>query len=221
MLGLVWFSDPGVVNFDQGVVDRYRAYMSSKNAQQLPLEAMGEDGDMEESVDDIPGECEMMSYMDQGSICSQCHVWRPLLAHHCSICQRCVRQFDHHCGVFGRCIAERNHRWFVIIIGCCSWSATVQAGSLYHLAHEGIPSQHQIRFWILIVSFCYLALGSLVAMLAQCHTMGLASTAYSRRLKRSQAKRSLREYFKNLFLAFVDPSHKHVAMSSKKAAKSS
>lgn len=27
--------------------------------------------------------------------------------HHCSICQRCVINFDHHCSVFGRCIAGR------------------------------------------------------------------------------------------------------------------
>merc|ERR1719204_1116168 len=39
------------------------------------------------------------------SFCSRCLVWRPKDAHHCSICQRCVCEFDHHCGVFGRCIA--------------------------------------------------------------------------------------------------------------------
>ena len=32
------------------------------------------------------------------------------MTHHCSICQRCVVDFDHHCGVFGRCIAGKGWR---------------------------------------------------------------------------------------------------------------
>ena len=38
--------------------------------------------------------------------CVRCLLWRPATdAHHCSICQRCVANFDHHCDVLGRCIA--------------------------------------------------------------------------------------------------------------------
>jgi len=38
--------------------------------------------------------------------CVRCLLWRPASnAHHCSICQRCVVDFDHHCDVLGRCIA--------------------------------------------------------------------------------------------------------------------
>lgn len=38
-------------------------------------------------------------------------------AHHCSLCQRCVRGFDHHCGVLGRCIAAANMPYFVVLVG--------------------------------------------------------------------------------------------------------
>mmetsp|Transcript_4313 Transcript_4313/g.11367 ORF Transcript_4313/g.11367 Transcript_4313/m.11367 type:complete len:148 (+) Transcript_4313:64-507(+) len=55
--------------------------------------------------------------------CVRCLVWRGTKAdncHHCSICQRCVRNFDHHCGVFGRCIAGEGYRgnmgYFKVII---------------------------------------------------------------------------------------------------------
>jgi len=61
--------------------------------------------------------------------CVRCLLWRPKVKyHHCSVCQRCVGDFDHHCGVFGRCIAGKgigpcgtgNMKYFVgmVIAGC-------------------------------------------------------------------------------------------------------
>lgn len=58
-----------------------------------------------------------------GTYCVRCLIWRTTAdkAHHCSTCQRCVRNFDHHCGVFGRCIAGTgfggNMGYFKVIIG--------------------------------------------------------------------------------------------------------
>lgn len=56
-------------------------------------------------------------YQDGQVFCVRCCIWRPDPVsyrqdntHHCSICQRCVRDFDHHCGVFGRCIAGEGMR---------------------------------------------------------------------------------------------------------------
>lgn len=45
--------------------------------------------------------------------CFTCGIFRPLDAHHCSLCGHCVGHFDHHCGAVGNCIGARNHRYFL------------------------------------------------------------------------------------------------------------
>jgi hypothetical protein len=54
----------------------------------------------------------MQNVRENGAtFCVRCLIWRPdETVHHCSTCQRCVRDFDHHCGVFGRCIAGQSMR---------------------------------------------------------------------------------------------------------------
>ena len=51
--------------------------------------------------------------------CQQCRIWRPPRCHHCSVCRRCVLQFDHHCVWVNQCIGYNNYRHFVGLLLCC------------------------------------------------------------------------------------------------------
>ncbi|KAM8899026.1 palmitoyltransferase ZDHHC3 isoform 2-T2 [Spinachia spinachia] len=47
------------------------------------------------------------------TVCSRCETYRPPRAHHCRVCQRCVRRMDHHCPWINNCVGELNQKYFI------------------------------------------------------------------------------------------------------------
>ncbi|XP_059409640.1 zf-DHHC domain-containing protein isoform X2 [Carassius carassius] len=51
---------------------------------------------------------------DRGwTVCSRCETYRPPRAHHCRVCQRCIRRMDHHCPWINNCVGELNQKYFI------------------------------------------------------------------------------------------------------------
>ncbi|XP_056648716.1 palmitoyltransferase ZDHHC3 isoform X2 [Diorhabda sublineata] len=88
--------------------------------------------------------CEFVNW----TVCARCETYRPPRAHHCRICQRCIRRMDHHCPWINNCVGERNQKYFIqflIYVGTLSVYAITLLGISWVNGCEGcsddIPSK--------------------------------------------------------------------------------
>ncbi|RXN06426.1 palmitoyltransferase ZDHHC3-like protein [Labeo rohita] len=81
------FSDPGMVPLPETAID-----FSDLRSQSNRLNDRGCEG---------------------WTVCSRCETYRPPRAHHCRVCQRCIRRMDHHCPWINNCVGELNQKYFI------------------------------------------------------------------------------------------------------------
>lgn len=113
----------------------------------------------------LDGQLQNIEDDEHGTYCVRCLVWRPppvmsggfpfsvrrqKQAHHCSVCNRCVGEFDHHCGVLGRCIAGsgcRGNMVYFIGLICVGWlgGMTTFAASAMGETRPALPGQPASR----------------------------------------------------------------------------
>jgi len=70
------------------------------------------DADLEEAVAHGANVHSMKSFQ----FCERCFQYRPLRAHHCRQCKKCVLKMDHHCVFINNCVGHDNHKSFILFV---------------------------------------------------------------------------------------------------------
>lgn len=86
------------------------------------------------------------------SMCGQCQTFKPLMSHHCRICNRCVSKMDHHCPWMNNCVGAANLSKFHIIFQLLRYKKNSLVSSLIMFLSlvccKNIRSEHFFLFLI-------------------------------------------------------------------------
>ncbi|XP_029834311.1 palmitoyltransferase ZDHHC3 [Ixodes scapularis] len=154
--------------------------------------------------------------------CPKCSCLKPERAHHCSVCQRCIRKMDHHCPWVNNCIGENNQKFFVLftlyiaIISSHSFFLAVNhfvgcINSEWKKCSGGSPAVTVILLILLIFEALLFAIFTLVMFASQVQAIWNDETGIEQ-LKKEVARwqkrspwRSMRSVFGRFSLSWFSP----------------
>mmetsp|Transcript_4912 Transcript_4912/g.16196 ORF Transcript_4912/g.16196 Transcript_4912/m.16196 type:complete len:348 (-) Transcript_4912:49-1092(-) len=137
-------------------------------------------------------------------ICPKCKLTKPMRAHHCTICNRCVLKMDHHCPWMNNCVGAGNYRHFCLfmfflaqscgfVVAVCFLAFDDEGTGLEPDEQSCIVASFLISFSILI-SLCFL--GGFHAYLAVSNqtTIEFYGNIHHRRMARKNNQRWVNPY---------------------------
>lgn len=154
--------------------------------------------------------------------CPKCSCLKPERAHHCSVCQRCIRKMDHHCPWVNNCIGENNQKFFVLftlyiaVISCHAFFLAVNhfvgcINSEWSRCSAGSPAVTVILLILLIFEALLFAIFTLVMFASQLQAIWNDETGIEQ-LKKEVARwqkrspwRSMRAVFGRFSLSWFSP----------------
>ncbi len=79
--------------------------------------------------------------------CRKCQNVKPPVAHHCSVCKRCVLKMDHHCPWMNNCVGLKNYRYFFLFLFYL-WSGCAYACAVCYIPVADEPDMLPVRWAI-------------------------------------------------------------------------
>jgi hypothetical protein len=84
------------------------------------------------------------------SRCDKCNIQRPPRCHHCSICDRCILQFDHHCVWLNNCVGYNNYKNFLLTLFYLTVGCWYGIAMLFFPFYVPLKQQVNERGWRLL-----------------------------------------------------------------------